>query len=190
MVDPLEPQAEGQRAENRSRRGRIPAVTDWLSVVLAVLALLVSLLGYRQSQKAQEAARESQQRGGATKVGFWRQEYTDPQVLNVFNRNAFDIDDVTITFSDGYYIRVGLVPSCHGWTLAGFSTPANGGGTYTLPFPARLDFRDQDAPPGRWTIDATPPHRQEAPPTLPADKDATQSFRARFYGPYFVGCAS
>ncbi|MFI8895487.1 hypothetical protein [Streptomyces paradoxus] len=180
-----------QHDDHGSRRRFRGSPADWLSVFVAVLALVVALLSYQQSRKAQSAAQESERHGGAKRVGFWRQEYTNPQVLNVFNRNSFDIDEAIITFSDGRYIRVGLVPACHGWTLVGFSTPgADGTGTYTLPFPARLDFRDQDSPPGRWTIDEEPPHRQKTPPALPTHMDATEAYRLHVRGPYYVGCAS
>ncbi|MBB4710169.1 hypothetical protein [Streptomyces luteogriseus] len=191
MTDAAGSPNERQQNDNRSRRRLMRGSrADWLSVFVAILALVVSLLSYQQSRKAQSAAQESERQGGAKRVGFWQQNYTNPQVLNVFNRNSFDIDEATITFSDGYYIKVGLVPACHGWTLAGFSTAQKGGGTYTLPFPARLDFRDQDSPPGKWTIDEKPPHRQETPPALPTHMDATEAYRTNVRGPYYVGCAT
>ncbi|MFE5757372.1 hypothetical protein ACFQ7I_27275 [Streptomyces massasporeus] len=66
-------------------------------------------------------------------VGFWRQDYSNPQVLHVINGNSFDIDNVTVRFNDGYFIRVGLVPSCQAWTLAVFTIPgAQANSTYTL----------------------------------------------------------
>ncbi|WP_097910025.1 MULTISPECIES: hypothetical protein [unclassified Streptomyces] len=191
MTDAAEPPPELQPHEGRSWKSRIRgSPADWLSVAVAALALVISLLSYQQARNAEKTAREAEQRGGATKVGFWRQDYANPQALHIVNRNPFDIDDVTITFKDGYYLKVGLVPACQGWTLAGYSSPAEEGGTYTAPFPARLDFRDQESPPGRWTIDDQPPHRQEKPPPLPPKKDATAAFRANIIGPYYVGCAS
>ncbi|MFE6096713.1 hypothetical protein ACFQ7M_32705 [Streptomyces massasporeus] len=124
-------------------------------------------------------------------VGFWRQDYSNPQVLHVINRNSFDLDNVTVRFNDGYFIRVGLVPSCQAWTLAGFTVPgAQANSTYTLQFPARLDFEDQHSSPRRWTITDDPPHRQKTPPSLPSDKDLTNAFRQQMVGPYFAGCAA
>ncbi|MFD5741675.1 hypothetical protein ACFXJM_24025 [Streptomyces massasporeus] len=86
-----------------------------------------------QPSALQAAADEAKERESAIKAGFWRQDYSNPQVLHVINRNSFDLDNVTVRFYDGYFIRVGLVPSCQAWTLAGFTVPgAQANSTYTL----------------------------------------------------------
>lgn len=160
-------------------------------MVVAVLALVVSLVSYSHSRQAEKAADEAKKRADAIKVGFWRTDYSNPPVLHVTNRNSFDLNDVTISFADGYFIKVGLVPSCQEWILAGFSVPGSQtGSTYSLHFPARLDFADQQSPPGIWTISDKPPHRQTTPPSLSSDKDLTKSFWGHIVGPYFAGCAA
>ncbi|MEV5103780.1 hypothetical protein ACFQ7G_24720 [Streptomyces massasporeus] len=181
--------SESGPADQQQRGGR--TLTDWLSVVVALLALALSVLSYFQSQGAQAAADEAKEHESAIKVGSWRQDYSNPQVLHVINRNSFDLDNVTVRFNDGYFIRVGLVPSCQAWALAGFTVPgAQANSTYTLQFPARLDFEDQHSPPRAWTITDDPPHRQKTPPSLPSDKDLTNAFRQQMVGSYFAGCAA
>ncbi|MFD7244650.1 hypothetical protein [Streptomyces massasporeus] len=190
MPVPSEPApADQQQRDGHTWSGK--PLADWLSVLVALFALVVSLLSFFQSRGAEKAANEAKERESAIKVGFWRQDYSNPQVLHVINRNAFDLNNVTVRFNDGYFIKVGLVPSCQAWTLAGFTVPgAQTNSTYTLKFPARLDFQDQQSPAVAWTIADEPPHRQKSPPSLPRTKDLTDTFRQHMIGPYFAGCAA
>ncbi|NBE50747.1 hypothetical protein [Streptomyces boluensis] len=185
MGVPSEPIPPGQQRQ----AGRSWA--DWITVAVAVLALVVSLVSFNHSRQAAKDANEAKKHEDAIKVGFWRQDYANPQVLHVINRNSFDLEDVTVRFKDGYFIKVGLVPSCQTWTLAGFDIPGEQPNSpYTLKFPARLDFKDQESPRNTWTITDKPPQRQKTPPSLPSDKDLTEQFRTHMVGPYFTGCAT
>jgi hypothetical protein len=149
------------------RRRLRGSATDWLSVGIAAVALLLSALSWRQSQHAQDTANAAHKREKATNVGFYWQSFLDAPRLYVVNRNSFDIKNVVITFGDGYYLNVNLVPACQVWTLAGFSVPTPEGTPYTLVFPALLHFADADDPPGRWSNGGDGVKPEKSTPLLP-----------------------
>ncbi|MER5778458.1 hypothetical protein ABT144_30095 [Streptomyces sp. NPDC002039] len=145
------------------RRG---SVTDWISLVVAAIALFVSWLSWNESrnanQEAQKANRETQKansetqrlgkREQATKVDFILERKSDGEVLSIANRSPSLIQDVSLTFADGSYIDVEAVASCTIWWVSPLTVTNSRGEAVTLQKPIRLDFTDAQDPPGRWTI--------------------------------------
>lgn len=171
-----EPPTPEEPPKRSPRRWILGSATDWISVLLAASALVVSIVSCSQSQQAQKVAQEVQNRERAMKVGFWRQDFMTPPLLHITNRNSFDIKEVTITFADGYFIKADVVPACTMWTLVDYRVPSDGS-TYTLHFPARLDFVDANDPPGRWTVEADQLRKQTSRPFLPPDNDLIRFYR-------------
>ncbi|MFI6285563.1 hypothetical protein ACIBCM_12515 [Streptomyces sp. NPDC051018] len=162
------------------RKGKWGTATEWFSVALACVAVVISVLSLRQSHDAERNSAAAARWEKAAKVGFYQQAALQPPQLHIRNHNSFSIREVSVTFADGRYLDVDLVPACSLWTLSGYSSPGEGGGTYTLPFPARLDFTDADDPPRRWVVrgDATLTVQKSEPRHLP-EHDLTSIYDDR-----------
>lgn len=178
----------GQEPVRKTLRRWIRAsVTDWFSVIIAGVAAFVSLISLQQSRQAQDAAQRAQERERAMRVGFFTQPSLQPPKLYVVNRNFFDIRDATITFEEGYHLKVGVVPACAIWSLVGYSPPNS---TWTLPFPARLDFADADDPPGHWTVDdKLRLKRQESKPYIEESKSLIKNYGGQIQLNYLTSCS-
>ncbi|MGX1886539.1 hypothetical protein [Streptomyces sp. NPDC055287] len=142
--------------QSSPRRG---SVTDWISVVVAAVALVVSLVSWRESHRANEEAREANgetqrlvTREQASGIDFIREQGEGGEVLSIANRSRSLIQDVIVTSADGSYIDVGAVGGCTVWWVSPLRVTNADGETVTLKGRARLDFTDAQDPPGRWTI--------------------------------------
>jgi hypothetical protein len=176
-LTPDPPPLGQEPAERSSKRWFRGTATDWIAVVLSAAAVVTAVASWRQSQQAQKSAEDAEHRENARKVTWVKFTGENPQRMTIINRNSFDLKEVTIVFNDGYFLRPNYIPGCSTWTLTDFGVPNTTGGTYTLTFPARLDFTDAVDPPGRWTIQGENPVRpQKSRPSLPAEKDLTAAY--------------
>ncbi|MFJ9615033.1 hypothetical protein [Streptomyces noursei] len=142
----------GPTPEQQPNGSRRTSSRDWITTLIAGAAVIVSIVSLNQSRDAQNAARQTREHERAANVGFFTQPRLQPPHMYIANRNSFDIKDVTITFGDGSYDVVGVVPACSIWHLVNFSENVNGS-NYSLAFPARVNFTDEEDPPGYWGVD-------------------------------------
>ncbi|MCK7621666.1 hypothetical protein MUU72_00720 [Streptomyces sp. RS10V-4] len=150
--------------------------------------MVVSVVSLSQSQKAQNAAQQAQKHERAANVGSFSQPALQPPHMYIVNRNSFDIRDVTITFKDGSYHTVGIVPACSIWHLTNFTENVNGA-TYTLTFPAKVNFTDADDPPGYWVIDEQDRvAHMGAKPAAPSGSNLTDYFASHVQIQFLNAC--
>ncbi|MGD3112433.1 hypothetical protein [Streptomyces sp. YGL11-2] len=178
----------GPAAEQKPDGSRRSPARDWLSTLIAGGAVLVSIVSLSQSRDAQKAAQQAQQRERAANVGFFSQAGLQPPHMYIVNRNPFDIKDVTISFGDGSYHAVGVVPACSIWHLTNFTENVNGS-NYTLRFPANLNFTDEDDPPGHWVVDSQDRVQQmKGKPSPPSGFNLTSYFAGHVQLQFLNAC--
>ncbi|MFC8665499.1 hypothetical protein [Streptomyces sp. NPDC057199] len=166
------------------------SLTEWSSVGLASLALIVSGLSWKESHSANSEVKRvnretqrSEQREQASKTSYVRNRYPEgAEELTVINRSHALIADVTITFTDGSYIEVGAVGSCTQWSLSPVSLRKENGETVPLLAESRLDFTDSQEPPERWTIEGTGLRSRDTNPKKQKNITDLVSSQIRFSG--------